>query len=130
MTLPFNCILIAFLLAYFSKNPVAIAMRRQPGGYDNKHPRDQQAQLTGWGRRALGAHQNHFEAFPFFAAAVFIAYLGHGNPAWSARLAVIFVLCRVVYNILYIANWDRLRSSIWMIGWLCTLGLMVLGIGS
>ena len=29
-------------------HPVALAMARQPGGYDNSDPRGQQAGLTGW----------------------------------------------------------------------------------
>ena len=126
MTLPFVCVFLAFLITYISKIPLARAMAQEPGGYDNRFPRDQQAQLTGWGRRALAAHQNHFEAFPYFAAAVIIAHLTQANPKWCSILALSFVSTRILYNIFYIANWDKLRSTVWLLGWGATLGLFLL----
>ena len=62
MSIPFWCVFISALLIYVAKIPVAKAMNEQ-GGYDNHLPRQQQAQLTGFGARALAAHQNCFEAF-------------------------------------------------------------------
>ena len=35
-----------------------MAMAQLPEGYDDKNPRDQQARLSGWGKRALPAHAN------------------------------------------------------------------------
>jgi uncharacterized MAPEG superfamily protein len=51
MTIPFICVGVAFLLIYFPRLFVIAAQARQPEGYDNRNPRDQQARLTGWGRR-------------------------------------------------------------------------------
>ncbi|MFO1464446.1 MAG: MAPEG family protein [bacterium] len=127
MNIPFLCVGLAFLLLYLSKIPVAIAMQRA-GGYDNRLPREQQARLTGWGKRALAAHQNSFEAFAPFAAAVLVAQLGGANPAWSARLALVFVAARMLYLFLYIADLPSLRSTVWLIGTLCSGGLFFLGI--
>ena len=79
MTVPFTCVAIAFVFLYVSKFPVGLAMARMPKGYDNRHPRDQQAQLTGWGKRALAAHQNGFESFPAFASAVLVSHVGGGD---------------------------------------------------
>jgi len=126
MTTTFLCILIAFLLTMASKAPVALAMAREPGGYDNKTPRDQQSGLTGWGRRAVAAHLNGFEAFPPFAAAVLVAVATGADPAWTARLAVVFVVARALYTPLYILNLDRLRSSVWSVGFLATVALFLL----
>ena len=123
MTTPLFCIFLAFLLNMVSKGPVAAAMARQDRGYDNKNPRDQQAELVGWGRRALAAHLNGFEAF---AAAVLVAFLAGADPVWSARLAVIFVVARVLYLPLYIGNLDLLRSGVWGIGFIATAGLFLL----
>jgi len=39
-------------------------------GYNNSHPREQQSKLTGFGARALTAHQNAFESLIIFAPAV------------------------------------------------------------
>ena len=126
MTTPLFCIFVAFLLNMLSKGPVALAMARQTGGYDNKNPRDQQAGLTGWGRRALAAHLNGFEAFPAFAAAVIVAVLGGADPTWTTRLALAFIVARVLYIPIYISNFDRLRSAIWAVGLIAISGLFLL----
>ena len=126
MTTPFLCIFLAFVLTMAGKGPVALAMARQPGGYDNSSPRDQQAQLGGWGRRAVAAHLNSFEAFPAFAAAVFVAVLGHADPTWTTRLAVAFVIARLLYTPLYIADLANLRSLVWTLGFFATCALFAL----
>ncbi|MEO8878625.1 MAG: MAPEG family protein [Polyangiaceae bacterium] len=127
MTIPFWCLAIAFLLVYAVKIPVAIAMFKVGGGkYDNDHPRDQQAKLQGWGRRANAAHQNAFEGFAPFAAAVFVAHLGGGSPHTASLLAIAYVSARFVYNGLYIGNISTLRSAVWGIGFASTLGLFLL----
>jgi uncharacterized MAPEG superfamily protein len=128
MSIPFLCVFLAFLLNLVSKAPVAVAMARRPGGYDNRHPRDQQAALEGWGRRAVAAHLNGFEAFPAFASAVFVAVLAGGDPAWAARLSVLFVLARALYLPLYVADVPLGRSAVWTVGLLATCALFVLPI--
>ena len=127
MNISFLCLGMAFLLLYLSKIPVAIAMNRE-GGYDNHQPRDQQARLQGWGKRAVAAHQNAFEAFAPFAAGVLVAKLGGADPLWTSRLAVAFVLFRIAYHGFYLANLASLRSLVWMGATLCTAGLLYLGI--
>lgn len=116
MTIPFYCIVIAFVLNYLSKMPLALAMAKSEGGYNNRHPRDQQAKLTGWGRRALAAHQNSFELTPIFAVSVITAHLFSANPEWLAIWSVVFVCSRVGYHALYIADIHVLRSLIWTAG--------------
>ena len=46
--------------------------------------------------------------------------------AHQASLAVAHVVARAIYPILYIADQDKLRSVVWMIGFLATLGLLAL----
>lgn len=118
--------LIAWLLAYAPKIPLSVVMARQPEGYDNKLPRAQQDRLTGMGARARGAHLNSFEAFPPFAAAVIVAHLGGGDPRRASLLAIAFVAARVLYIAAYLANLDKLRSTLWTIGMLATGGLFLL----
>jgi len=130
MNVPFVCVFMAFALVYLSKLPVALAMARRPGGYDNHAPRDQQAALEGWGRRAVAAHLNGFEAFPPFAAAVIIASLAGGDPIWAARLAVVFVTARLLYVPLYLADYPTLRSAVWTVGFAATVGLFLLPLAS
>jgi uncharacterized MAPEG superfamily protein len=64
-------LLAAALMPY-----VTVALAKS-GGFDNRTPRPSLENLTGWHRRAEWAHRNHFEAFPIFAAAVFVAELTH-----------------------------------------------------
>jgi len=74
MTFPLASIAIAFVIVLLTKAPVARAMK-ELGKYDSAEPRKQQAQLTGWGGRALAAHMNSIEAFPPFAAAVLVGHV-------------------------------------------------------
>jgi uncharacterized MAPEG superfamily protein len=113
-------------LTFLTKAPLALAQHRAQGGYDNHTPRDQQATLTGWGRRALAAHMNSHEAFPSFAAAVIIAHLGGADPVWSSWLALIFIAARLVYVVLYIADLALIRSLVWTVGMVATALLFVL----
>jgi len=128
MVTAYVCVVVAFLLNLVSKLPVAIAMQRQPGGYDNRLPRQQQADLQGWGRRALSAHLNSFEAFPAFAIAVLMAASAGADPTWTGTLAVAFVTARVAYIGLYIADLHVLRSAVWTVGFGVTVGLYALAL--
>ncbi|HHF7348431.1 TPA: MAPEG family protein [Legionella feeleii] len=75
------CLFIACLLPYLAKIPVVIMMKRQPGGYDNKQPRAQQAALTGIGARAVAAHQNSFESLIIFSTAALTAIATHNTSS-------------------------------------------------
>jgi len=126
MTVPFACVFIAFVVMYLTKAPLALAQHRLPGGYDNRHPREQQATVQGWGRRALAAHQNSFETFAPFAAGVIIAHLAGAAELPSAVCAIVFVVSRVAYVALYLADLHVLRTSVWTVGFLATAGLYLL----
>jgi uncharacterized MAPEG superfamily protein len=126
VTIPFVCVFIALLLVYLTRMPVTFAMSKMEGGYDNGTPRDQQAALTGWGRRALASHHNTIEAFPPFAAGVVICYLAKGSLVGSTVLSLIFIAARIAYPLLYLADLPRARSLVWGLGLLATLGLYLL----
>jgi len=126
LTVPFLCIGLAFLLVYLARIPVMIALARAPGGYDNRHPRDAQARLEGWGRRAQAAHQNSIEGFAPFAASVFVAHLGRASAGAASALAVTYVVSRLVYVALYIGDVATMLSAIWGLGMTCIAGLFAL----
>ena len=126
MTTPFLCVFLAFLLIYLPRLFVLVAQTRRPEGFDNRHPRDQQSRLEGWGRRANAAHANAFEAFAPFAAAVLVAHLAGADARWSSILAIVFVVSRAIYPVLYMTNLDKLRTTVWSIGFLAVAGLFVL----
>ena len=125
MPVPFLCILIAFALCYAPKWPLAIAQARQ-GGYDNRLPRQQQDKLDGWGARARNAHLNSFESFPAFAAAVIVAHLCGVDERRASILAIFFVVSRVVYIGVYLADLPRLRTTVFSLGMVSIATLFVL----
>jgi uncharacterized MAPEG superfamily protein len=106
---------------------LTIGLAKSAGGTDNRAPRPDLDKLTGWRRRAEWAHRNHFEAFPTFAAAVFVAELTHAPQNRIDLLAAIFVLLRVIYTALYIADQATLRSITWALGVVVVIWLFVLG---
>jgi uncharacterized MAPEG superfamily protein len=124
MAISFWCIVAAWLVIYGIKLPMAVAMQRA-GGYDNRLPRAQQARLDGWGARAVAAHQNGFESFAPFAAAVLVAHLGGGPERLIDLLAISFVVARVAYVVCYLADWASIRSAVWSVGFLLTFALFV-----
>ena len=107
---------------------LTIALAKSAGGIDNRAPRPSLESLSGWRQRADWAHRNHFEAFPMFAAAVFVAELAHAPQSRIDQLAGIFVLLRVIYTVLYVADHATLRSIVWSLGIITVLWLFVLGV--
>ncbi len=117
---------IAFGLVFLPKIPLAMAARKQPEGYDNNHPRDQQAKLEGAGKRAVAAHNNAWESFPAFSIGALVAHVSGANPEWAVRLCIAYIVARTIYPFIYVAGYGTLRSAVWSIGLLSTVGLMFL----
>jgi uncharacterized MAPEG superfamily protein len=124
MSIPFWCVFISALLIYVARMPVARAMKEQ-GGYDNHLPRQQQAQLTGFGARAVAAHQNCFEAFILFAVGVLMAHTTQTAGWLIDTLAIIFVITRGIYLVCYWSDLAWQRSLVWFVGLVCSLLLMI-----
>lgn len=108
------CLIAAALLPYLAKIPVAIAMNKL-GGYDNNHPREQQAKLQGFGARALAAHQNAFESLIVFSAAILLAIATNTVNESVQLFAILHIGFRVVYHILYLVNIGVMRSICWAV---------------
>ncbi len=123
MTILIWCLFIAALLPMLAKAPVAIAMNKL-GGYDNSHPRAQQAKLEGFGARALAAHQNAFESLILFAPAILLALITNKVGDTIQILAVVHIVARIAYNILYLVNINLVRSLVWGIGFICSLAII------
>jgi uncharacterized MAPEG superfamily protein len=105
---------------------VAVFWLKANGGFDNNAPRAQVAKLAGMPFRAKSAHYNCLEALPAFAAGVFVAHLGGGDPHLLTQLSVAFIAVRLVYVGLYLADQALLRSVAWTIGLLITCALFLL----
>lgn len=96
-------------------------------GYDNAQPRAWLLSLEGSGQRANWAEQNSYEAFPPFAAGIIVAHLAGAGQLTVDILAGVFLVARIAHGICYIKDKDRLRSLVWTIGFLVTIGLFVAG---
>jgi len=77
-------------------------------------PRDTPVVLTGMAGRLERAFANFRETFPFFAAAVLVAYLGGRLGMLSAHGAVLYVGARAVYIFLYAFGVPVVRSLVWL----------------
>ena len=118
-------LLVAAMLPYLT-----IAFVKRAGGrrFDNHKPRAWMEQLTGWQQRGDWAHRNHFEAFPMFLAAIFVAEMAGAPQGRIDALAAIFVALRIVYTALYLANLATLRSIVWGLGLVVAIWIFVLGV--
>ena len=125
MTTLIICLFIAALLPLVAKVPVAFAMHKL-GRYNNNHPRAQQAELPGFGARALAAHQNAFEALIIFAPAVLLAIATKNTGTVIEQLAITHVIARVLYNIAYLMDIATIRSLIWAVGMVSALAMIFL----
>ena len=91
--------------------------------YDNSKPRDPAFYDDPIRARALGAHQNGIEAFPFFAVAVLLAEFRAAPQNLINELAVLFLIVRIAYVFTYLGNRPRLRSILWNIGFTINIAI-------
>ena len=120
MTLAYWCLLVAAFLPYLT---VLVAKAGAFGPGDNHTPREWAARQGGWRARALAAQSNGFEGLPLFMAGVVAAHQFGGAQGRIDALALAYVLLRVVYISLYLRDKATLRSLVWGLALLCSLGL-------
>lgn len=122
-TVAYGCVLVASLL------PIVCAALAKVGGhgFDNRHPRDWMARLTGWRARANAAQSNGFEVLPFFIGAVLIAHQLGAPQGRIDALAAAFVAARIVYIACYLADRATLRSLAFAAGLLINVALLFAG---
>ena len=123
MSIAYWCILIAAVLPFIW---VGFAKSGAPG-YNNKDPRGWIGKQDNYRvRNAYSAHLNAFEAFPAFAAGVLMAQVAGVDPGQVNLLAMAFVGFRVFHGVFYLASVPLMRSLVWLGGFACAIGLMVL----
>lgn len=127
MTIPLWCLFMATFLPFVAAGTASFARSKMPGGADNKNPRQQALKLEGFGARAYAAQANAWEALAVFTVAVFINHVAQGAVSTSALLAMVFIAARLGHLGAYLGNKDALRSGFFGIGFLCCIGLVVLG---
>jgi uncharacterized MAPEG superfamily protein len=94
--------------------------------FDNAKPRDPAFYQDALRARALGAHLNGIEAFPFFAAAVLLAEFRAAPQNLINELAVLFLIVRVAYVFTYLGNRPTLRTILWNIGFAINVAIFFL----
>jgi uncharacterized MAPEG superfamily protein len=123
MTIASWCVLIALILPYAW---FGVLNAKAGAARDNSSPRDFLLRLEGPAKRALGAHLNSFEANTAFVAGVLIAQMAHAPQGRIDAAALLFVVLRVAYGLLYLAGQSSARSLVWSAGFACTVALFVI----
>lgn len=123
MTLASTCIAIAAILPIVCAGLAKWGLR----GYDNRDPRGWAQALTGRRKRANAAQANSWEAFPVFAAGVLVAQQAGAAQATVDMMALAFIVARIAYIALYVADLATLRSVVWIAGFALSLGLYFVG---
>ncbi len=121
MPLAYWCVLIAALLpivwAYYAKTGLRT---------DNRYPREDIDDLPPMKRRAYAAHQNAYECFPVFAAAVIVA-VTQGTPAGLVNgLSLAYLALRIAHALFYIYNKPPLRSLAFTLALFVNIAIFVL----
>jgi uncharacterized MAPEG superfamily protein len=125
MTIAFWCVLVAIMLPYVW---FGVANSKAGKLRSNNSARDFFEVAQGIAKRALGAHLNSFESSIGFIAAVLVAHLAHAPQGRIDVLAVLYIVFRVLYGFLYLADKASLRSMAWFAGFVCTVALFFVGL--
>jgi uncharacterized MAPEG superfamily protein len=123
MTVAEWCVFAVVALYLLTIVPIKWIGARQ---HDNARPRDPAFYQDALRARALGAHQNGIEAFPFFAVAVLLAEFRSAPQNLINELAVLFLIVRIAYVLTYIGNRPRLRSILWNLGFIINVAIFFL----
>jgi uncharacterized MAPEG superfamily protein len=120
MTIAEWCVFAIVMLYLLSIAPIKwLRVRR----FDNSKPRDPAFYEDPIAARALGAHQNGIEAFPFFAAAILLAEFRACPQRLIDELAVLFAIVRVAYVFTYLGDRPTLRSILWSLGFAINIAI-------
>jgi len=103
----------AVLLYLLTVAPVKAIGHRS---FDNANPRDPNFYTPGIRSRALGAHINGIETFPFFALAVLLAEFRAQPQSMIDLLAIGFVIIRLAFVGAYLGNRPTSRTLLWNLG--------------
>lgn len=127
LTVAYWAVLIASLLPFVCASLAkwgSIGKPRREGGFDNHNPRAWLARQTSWRARANAAQINSFEALPFFIGAVIIAHQIGVAQIRLDVLAFLFVVLRMLYILLYVADFANARSLVWLAALVVNISLL------
>src|SRR5580704_16809317 len=78
-----------------------------------------------WGQRAHRAYLNAVECFAPFAALVIVAQVAGKADGMTAFWAISYFWLRLAHAVVYLAGWPYIRTLIFVLGWICIVGLFV-----
>jgi uncharacterized MAPEG superfamily protein len=120
MTVAEWCVFGTLILYLLTIAPFKVVGFRR---FDNSRPRDPAFFEDPLRARALGAHLNGIETFPFFAAAVLLAEFRASPQNLVNELAVLFLIVRIAYVLTYLGDRPTLRTILWNIGFAINVGI-------
>lgn len=129
-TVAYWCVIVACLLPLACATLAKWGAGRVPrakGGFDNHDPRAWLARQTDWRQRANAAQANSFEALPLFVAAVLMAHQLRAPQTLVDILAFLFIVLRLLYIMMYVADLPRARSAVWTVALLVNLAIAFAG---
>jgi uncharacterized MAPEG superfamily protein len=120
MTVALWCILIAGLLPY------GFTIAAKTGrGFSNRAPRAYLEKVEGWRQRAHWAQLNSFEGLPLFVGAVLTCHIVAGEQYVANIIALVYVVARALYGLMYVIDRPLLRSLMWFVAMLANAGLFL-----
>lgn len=123
MTIAEWCLFGAVILYLGTVAPAKAFGHRE---FNNAAPRDPAFYEHPVRRRALGAHINGIETFPFFATAVLLAEFRGAPQAWVDGLAIGFLVTRLVFVAAYVGDKPTVRTVFWNMAFAFNLGIFFL----
>lgn len=123
MTIAEWCLFGAVILYLATVAPAKAMGHRQ---FDNASPRDPSFYEHPVRKRALGAHINGIETFPFFATAVLLAQSRQAPQEWVDGLAIAFLIARLAFVGAYVGDKPTARTVLWNAAFAFNLGIFFL----
>lgn len=125
MTPDLNYLAISALLTAVLWIPYVVGLVRTNGllsAGDYKDP-SPPTNLPPWVKRANRAHINSVETLAPFAALILIAHVSGGANDMTALWAMVFFWARIAHAVVYLLGVPFLRTILFTIGFVATIGL-------
>ena len=123
MTVAEWCLFGAVILYLATVAPAKALGHRE---FNNAAPRDPAFYEHPVRKRALGAHINGIETFPFFASAVLLAEFRGAPQQWVDGLAISFLVTRLAFVAAYVGDKPTARTVLWNAAFAFNLGIFFL----
>ena len=126
MTAELTALVIAAFIQFLHIGVSGYYINATPEGRAwNASPRDTPRDPGLKGGRALRAGDNHQTALLLFAVAILTLAVTDQFTGWTAFLAWVFVIARLLYIPAYVQGWSPARSGIWLLGFAATAFLLL-----